>query len=134
PPGRGRGNFGWGSPRLATLPPGWGNFGRRTAAGGAGGGAGRRHAPPARAGRAGDPAAQPPRLRHLRSVPRLRERVALPPVQRRADVPSHAPAARLPLLLPRGTATDHLRPLRLGRPLVPRHRPAVWQAPDHGSV
>src|SRR5690606_13961249 len=137
PPRRGRGNFGWGSPRPATPPPrrgrgsphsatlppgrhrpaapppGWGNFGWGAAAGRAGGGAGRRDAPAVGARRAGDPAAQPPRLRHLRPVPRLRERVALPAVQRRVDVPPRAPAARLPLLLPRGAPAHHLRPVRL---------------------
>jgi hypothetical protein len=72
--------------------------------------------------RAEHPAAQPPRLRHVRAVSRVRERMAL----RRCNVSltyhRGRKPTRLPLLPPRRAAARRTAPSAAPRTLVPRHR------------
>ncbi len=97
------------------------------------GAAAARARPDRRAGRQGDPAAQPARRRAGRPLPRLRRVAALPPLRRRADAARRRQPA-LPSLRAPGAGAGGLPRLRLGRARPDRRRhPAPRDGARAGS-
>src|SRR5437660_426649 len=94
--------------------------------------------------RAGDPAAEPPRLRHVPPVPRVRRRARLPALRHHPHGPPDAAGIALSLLWARGADSGGVPGVRQGDPADARARhpaaralrePAVPRGPDrpHGS-